>query len=84
MLIPTTAHRALNQYTTQLKHRSKKTKNRSVIGREAELDSIALSLGRRMKNNVIPVGELELVRQPLQKDWPQHPNKTCPRIFKIL
>jgi ATP-dependent Clp protease ATP-binding subunit ClpA len=36
---------------------AKKEKIDPVIGRHAELDQIALALGRRMKNNVILVGD---------------------------
>lgn len=49
--------RALNLYTTNLNVEAKKDKIDPVIGRHAELDQIALALGRRMKNNVILVGD---------------------------
>jgi len=49
--------RALNLYTTNLNSEAKKEKIDPVIGRHAELDQIALALGRRMKNNVILVGD---------------------------
>jgi ATP-dependent Clp protease ATP-binding subunit ClpA len=49
--------RALNLYTTNLNAEAKKEKIDPVIGRHAELDQIALALGRRMKNNVILVGD---------------------------
>ena len=49
--------RALNLYTTNLNAEAKKDKIDPVIGRHAELDQIALALGRRMKNNVILVGD---------------------------
>jgi ATP-dependent Clp protease ATP-binding subunit ClpA len=49
--------RALNLYTTNLNAEAKKEKIDPVIGRHAELDQIALALGRRNKNNVILVGD---------------------------
>ena len=49
--------RALNLYTTNLNAEAKKEKIDPVIGRHAELDQISLALGRRMKNNVILVGD---------------------------
>ena len=49
--------RALNLYTTNLNAEAKKDKIDPVIGRHVELDQIALALGRRMKNNVILVGD---------------------------
>ena len=49
--------RALNLYTTNLNAEAKKEKIDPVIGRHAELDQIALALGRRAKNNVILVGD---------------------------
>ena len=49
--------RALNLYTTNLNSEAKKEKIDPVIGRHAELDQISLALGRRMKNNVILVGD---------------------------
>jgi len=49
--------RALNLYTTNLNLEAKKDKIDPVIGRHAELDQIALALGRRIKNNVILVGD---------------------------
>ena len=49
--------RALNKYTTNLNSEVKKKKIDPVIGRIDELNQIALTLGRRMKNNVILVGD---------------------------
>ena len=51
------AKRALNQFTTNLNQEVKKNKVDPVIGRAEELESIALALGRRNKNNVLLVGD---------------------------
>ena len=49
--------RALSKYTSNLNNEVKKKKIDPVIGRIEELNQIALSLGRRTKNNVILVGD---------------------------
>jgi ATP-dependent Clp protease ATP-binding subunit ClpA len=49
--------KALAAYTTNLNDDVKKNKIDPVIGRIEELENIALSLGRRSKNNVILVGD---------------------------
>jgi len=49
--------KALRAFTTNLNDEVKKNKVDPVIGRSEELDSIALALGRRAKNNVLMVGE---------------------------
>ena len=51
------AQRALRQFTTDLNQEVVKEKIDPVIGREAELDTIALALGRRNKNNCLLVGD---------------------------
>ena len=51
------AQKALRQFTTDLNDEVKKKKIDPVIGREDELESIALALGRRNKNNVLLVGD---------------------------
>jgi ATP-dependent Clp protease ATP-binding subunit ClpA len=51
------AQRALRAFTTNLNEEVKKKKVDPVIGRSEELDSIALALGRRQKNNVLLVGD---------------------------
>lgn len=51
------AAKALKQFTTNLNTEVKANKIDPVIGRSDELDSIALSLGRRNKNNVLLVGD---------------------------
>ena len=80
---PTTANRALNQYTTNLNNEARKQKIDPVIGRETELDSIALSLGRRMKNNVILVGEPGVGKTAIAEGLALNiHNKTCPEFLK--
>jgi ATP-dependent Clp protease ATP-binding subunit ClpA len=49
--------KALRQFTTDLNSEVKKNKIDPVIGRSEELDTIALALGRRNKNNVLLVGD---------------------------
>ena len=51
------AQKALRAFTTHLNTEAKKNKIDPVIGRSEELESIALALGRRSKNNVILVGD---------------------------
>ena len=49
--------KALQAFTTNLNDQVNKNKIDPVIGRIEELENIALSLGRRSKNNVILVGD---------------------------
>jgi len=51
------SEKALRAYTTNLNEQVKKNKIDPVIGRVEELESIALGLGRRTKNNVLLVGD---------------------------
>ena len=51
------SNKALQSFTTNLNEEVKKNKVDPVIGRIDELENIALSLGRRSKNNVILVGD---------------------------
>jgi len=51
------SNRALAAFTTNLNEAVKKNKIDPVIGRIDELENIALSMGRRSKNNVILVGD---------------------------
>ena len=51
------AQKALNAFTTNLNTSVKKEKIDPVIGRADEVESIALALGRRSKNNVLLVGD---------------------------
>jgi ATP-dependent Clp protease ATP-binding subunit ClpA len=50
------ANKALKAYSTNLNELAKKGKIDPVIGRTDELESIALAMGRRSKNNCILVG----------------------------
>jgi ATP-dependent Clp protease ATP-binding subunit ClpA len=52
-----TTNKALQSYTTNLNEEVKNKKIDPVIGREDELEHIALALGRRSKNNIIMVGD---------------------------
>jgi ATP-dependent Clp protease ATP-binding subunit ClpA len=47
----------LNQFTTNLNQQAKNNKIDPVIGRDIEIESIVLALGRRNKANVIMVGD---------------------------
>ena len=49
--------KALRAFTTNLNDEAKKNKIDPVIGRAKEIESIALALGRRAKNNVLMVGD---------------------------
>ena len=51
------AQRALKAFTTNLNAEVESGKIDPVIGRQDELESICLALGRRSKNNVLLVGE---------------------------
>ena len=49
--------KALRQFTTDLNAEATRGKIDPVIGREDEIETIALSLGRRSKNNALLVGD---------------------------
>ena len=51
------ARKALRAFTTNLNDQVKRGKVDPIIGRSEELESLALALGRRSKNNVLMVGE---------------------------
>ena len=51
------AAKALRSFTTNLNDEVHKDRIDPIIGRSEELDSIALALGRRSKNNVLLVGD---------------------------
>jgi len=51
------AQKALKAFTTNLNDEVRKSKIDPIIGRSEELEAIALSLGRRSKNNVLLVGD---------------------------
>tara|TARA_R110000851_G_scaffold42698_4_gene105975 strand:- start:2056 stop:4299 length:2244 start_codon:yes stop_codon:yes gene_type:complete len=51
------ALKALRAFTTNLNDDVRKNKVDPVIGRDDEMESLALALGRRQKNNVLMVGD---------------------------
>ena len=51
------AAKALRSFTTNLNDEARRNKIDPVIGRSEELESLALALGRRTKNNVLMVGD---------------------------
>jgi len=51
------AQKALRAFTTNINEEVKKNKVDPVIGRNDEIERIALALGRRSKNNVLMVGD---------------------------
>ncbi len=51
------ANKALKSFTTDLNAEVKKGKIDPVIGREEEVEQVALALGRRTKSNVLMVGD---------------------------
>jgi len=55
--ISSEARRALRAFTTNLNDEVKRGKVDPIIGRSDELESLALALGRRSKNNVLMVGD---------------------------
>ena len=75
--------RALNKYTTNLNSEGKKKKIDPVIGRIDELNQIALTLGRRMKNNVILVGDPGVGKTAIAEGLAFNiVNETCPAFLK--
>ena len=75
--------RALNKYTTNLNSEVKKKKIDPVIGRIDELNQIALTLGRRMKNNVILVGDPGVGKTAIAEGLAFNiVNETCPAFLK--
>ena len=75
--------RALNKYTTNLNSQVKKKKIDPVIGRIDELNQIALTLGRRMKNNVILVGDPGVGKTAIAEGLAYNiVNETCPEFLK--
>ena len=75
--------RALNKYTTNLNSEVKKKKIDPVIGRIDELNQIALTLGRRMKNNVILVGDPGVGKTAIAEGLAFNiVNETCPSFLK--
>lgn len=51
------AKRALKNFTVDLNNEAQRGKIDPIIGRSEELESLALALGRRSKNNVLMVGD---------------------------
>ena len=51
------ANKALRDFTTDLNHEVKLNKVDPVIGREDEIEQVALALARRTKSNVLMVGD---------------------------
>jgi len=77
------AKRALGLYTTNLNSEVKKKRIDPVIGRVEELNSIALALGRRTKNNVILVGDPGVGKTAIAEGLAFNIEKeTCPDFLK--
>ena len=75
--------RALGKYTSNLNNEVKKKKIDPVIGRIDELNQIALSLGRRTKNNVILVGDPGVGKTAIAEGLAFNiVNGTCPEFLK--
>ena len=51
------ANKALRSFTTDLNYEVKRNKVDPVIGRDDEIEQLALALGRRSKSNVLMVGD---------------------------
>tara|TARA_R110000851_G_scaffold198669_3_gene349758 strand:+ start:2280 stop:4514 length:2235 start_codon:yes stop_codon:yes gene_type:complete len=77
------ADRALHAFTTNLNSEVEANRIDPVIGRADELDSIALSLGRRSKNNVLLVGEPGVGKTAIAEGlaW-KIVNNECPEFLK--
>ena len=79
----TETKRALNKYTSNLNAEVKKKKIDPVIGRIDELNQIALTIGRRMKNNVILVGDPGVGKTAIAEGLAFNiVNETCPEFLK--
>ena len=77
------AERALNAFTTNLNNEAEQNRIDPVIGRAEELDSIALSLGRRSKNNVLLVGDPGVGKTAIAEGLAYKIfNKECPEFLK--
>ena len=77
------AERALNAFTTNLNSEAEANRIDPVIGRAEELDSIALSLGRRSKNNVLLVGEPGVGKTAIAEGLAYKIfNNECPEFLK--
>ena len=75
--------KALNKYTSNLNAEVKKKKIDPVIGRIDELNQIALTIGRRMKNNVILVGDPGVGKTAIAEGLAFNiVNETCPDFLK--
>ena len=79
----TETKRALSKYTSNLNAEVKKKKIDPVIGRIDELNQIALTIGRRMKNNVILVGDPGVGKTAIAEGLAFNiVNETCPDFLK--
>ena len=77
------AQRALKQFTTDLNSEAKSNKIDPVIGRLDELESIALALGRRNKNNVLLVGDPGVGKTAIAEGLAWNiVNKTVPKFLQ--
>jgi ATP-dependent Clp protease ATP-binding subunit ClpA len=77
------ADRALRAFTTDLNSEVEDNKIDPVIGRAEELDSIALSLGRRQKNNVLLVGDPGVGKTAIAEGLAYKiVNKECPEFLQ--
>lgn len=55
--MPNDMQKALKQFTTNLNEQVKQNKIDPIVGRDKELEALALVLGRRNKNNILMVGD---------------------------
>ena len=77
------ARKALRAFTTNLNDQVKRGKVDPIIGRGEELESLALALGRRQKNNVLMVGDPGVGKTAIAEGLAYNiENNTVPEFLK--
>ena len=77
--------RALKAFTTNLNTKVTQGKIDPVIGRQEELETICLSLGRRLKNNCLLVGDPGVGKTAIAEVWLYRiVNKIVLQVFRRI
>ena len=77
------ANKALRSFTTDLNFDAKKGKIDPVIGRNLEIEQVALALGRRTKSNVLMVGDPGVGKTAIAEGLAYNiVNKTVPKFLQ--